>query len=304
MKFLLLMIAAVLPISCRQIPSAGTVADPLIYPQPRMEADYGITDNVVVYTFLPPGYDGNSPDGYAAAFILDGDSHFLTAVREYERFFEEGKADPVLIFGIGYGYSGGAYSGNGRNRDYPTPDSVDLFTGKLISREETNCDRFLQLIKEEIVPDAEKFWRIHPEKKALLGHSLGGGLAFYAFQTYNRTSNNSLRENPFSIFCYADGGASYGDIKRVEALTESSGSRFDVSGGRSLTLYAVYGFSVSPVSVLVTESLLETLRERNYPDLKIHRFYPRNDNHGATMETYLRNSLKLISNFTEGFQDF
>lgn len=63
MKFLLLIIAAVLPLSCRQIPSAGTVADPVIYPQSRMEADYGITDNVVVYTFLPPGYDGNSPDG-------------------------------------------------------------------------------------------------------------------------------------------------------------------------------------------------------------------------------------------------
>lgn len=38
--------------------------------------------------------------------------------------------------------------------------------------------------------------------------------------------------------------------------------------------------------------------------LEIHRFYPRNDNHAATMTTYLRNSLKLISNDRNGFQDF
>lgn len=296
--------AVVFLAACQFQPSAGTVGEEKVYPRSEIETAYGIPEDVVVYIYLPPGYDAGAAGGYAAAFVLDGDSHFETAVREYESFYEEGKTDPILIFGIGYGYPGGAYSGGGRFRDYPTPDSVDLFTGELLPKEKTNCDNFLKLIKERIVPDAEKAYRIDAGRKALLGHSLGGGLTFYAFQTYNRTATDSLTENPFSIYCYADGGTSYGDMKRIGAITASAGTRFDESESRSLTLYAVYGYSVNPPSVMITESMLYSLLEKNYSDLEIHRFYPRNDNHAATMTTYLRNSLKLISNDRNGFRDF
>ncbi len=295
-----LMIACSLPVVLPEV--VGTLDDQWQYNREDIEPIYKIADNVVVYPYLPPDYDPTNAQGYSALFILDGDSHFELATAYYSELLETDECDPLLIFGVGYGYPD-AYSGGGRFRDYAGPDYPSIWDGS-IDNSNVNSDNFYKFMIEKVVPDAKKNYSINDDEIALFGHSLGGAFTYYAFQTFDRSGIDNYTSSPFSYFCVGDQGTTIGDLKRLDAFLQAPETKISVSNPRKISLYFLYGPLVNLTSIIILESMIADLNTKNYPDLSVNRFYPLNEDHAQTMHSYIKNGLRIISNASGGFKKY
>jgi predicted alpha/beta superfamily hydrolase len=118
--------------------------------------------NLLVY--LPDGYNLIATSEYPVIYLLDGGYHFLHASGITQFLSGLGVMPPAIVVGI---------INVDRGRDFtPTPDPKKQKGG--------GADKFMSFIQDELMPYITNTYRTQPYN-ILVGHSLGGTFATYAF---------------------------------------------------------------------------------------------------------------------------
>jgi len=121
-----------------------------------------------IFIALP---DGPVPaGGYTALYVLDGNSMFLTTVDAVRAYSRRRDSDAKALV-IGIGYPQGTDIAAARVFDL-TPDVTEPRS----SHPGGGADAFMDFIVHELKPDIAAKFAIHPQRQALIGHSLGGRL--------------------------------------------------------------------------------------------------------------------------------
>ncbi len=201
-----------------------------------------VDDTFHILISLPDEYN-SSDKRYSVLYVLDGDVSYGIA-SGIARYLEIGANIPELIvIGIGYG-TADKNSGNKRNRDY-RPDN----TG--------GAEKFLQFIKNELIPYVDTNYRTIAGENTLASYSLGGLFALYSlfnqpeiFNRYIIGSPYLLPEN-YIIFDYEE--------QSVATLNKANAKLF-ISVGSEASDEKYF----TPIDELVT-----ILQERNYPGIEL-----------------------------------
>jgi|GEM_PF-2081609 len=253
--------------------------------------DYGINQNIKLKIFLPKNYDAGKK--YPIIYLLDGDSLFKAAAGYLSEMIEKNPDKGAILVGIGYGYYNSylAKFGQGRWRDYTFKEDPQ-FSGI------ANGPNFYKFLSEKLVPDIQKIYKADTSKSTLMGHSTGGDFTYYAFLQYDPSKKDA---NPFANFIVADGGDEKHFVDVWMPEFEKRMQQNSNAAHQTITLYRVYGYLVNPDNLYKIEDLHKWLEGKNYKEIEAYRYYPLNDDHGATMKTFIVNGLKMVLEDKEGF---
>lgn len=142
-----------------------------------------LNEDYSVYVSLPRNYDKNTGEKFPVLYLLDG-SGYLTFVSEAVKMLSTKNGNGVsgmpecIVVGL---------TSNNRERDM-TPPQVQGWappSNPLMDMSKIKwggADNFLEHIQKEVMPYIEKNYRTQPYR-ILVGHSLGGLLAFHAMVT-------------------------------------------------------------------------------------------------------------------------
>ncbi len=139
---------------------------------------------VAVPTSPPP------PQGFPILYVLDGDAYFAgysDAARISDLY--GGPNAPAIVVGIGY--AGGAKAAiDGRRRDFGSSALTSAGT-PVEAKSARGSDAFLEVLRSELNPLVSRRAKVDPNRRVLIGHSLGGLFAVHvlltdpgAFSTY------------------------------------------------------------------------------------------------------------------------
>ena len=136
--------------------------------------------NYTIKVALPDNFNPASHK-YATVYVLDGEENFDFVAVNCKKISNDLSTPNVLVVSIGYG--------NDRTVDY-TPTKAAEGKG--------GVDKFMQFIKEELIPKMERDYGADTLRKnrIILGHSFGGLAAAYAFTNYNNVFGNYLMLSP------------------------------------------------------------------------------------------------------------
>ena len=128
-----------------------------------------------LYVKLPPGYNApeNADRKYPVIFFNDGGYCWLTAVGVTRAPFNLGGYEDAIL--VGFSYAKGERGVASRIRDYtPTnnPAWRKFTTG--------GAKAYLSFIRDEAIPFIAAQYRTAPERRMIVGHSLGGLFGAYA----------------------------------------------------------------------------------------------------------------------------
>lgn len=130
----------------------------------NMQDDYPLT------VMLPGNYTATQ-DVLPLILVLDGVWHLNNVVNVVET-----NGTRAVIVGIG----------NNQRRE---PDFVPpQFNGSFPELQDGNADRYMAMLRDEMIPLLEQRYRIDSTRRYLIGHSLGGLLVEYALLTDNPDS--------------------------------------------------------------------------------------------------------------------
>lgn len=120
-------------------------------------------------------------------YLLDGGNLFpmLTPYAKYLNIPDE--LPPMILVGISYGTQDWR-KGNMRSRDYTLPAKErDHYGG---------AENFHQFLQQELIPLIEKTYPANPDKRFLMGHSIGGQFALYTTMYQPGTFSGLIASNP------------------------------------------------------------------------------------------------------------
>jgi predicted alpha/beta superfamily hydrolase/uncharacterized protein YciI len=153
-------------------PYVKTNGEIRVLPSTRPDRQYQL------YIGLPASY-GKEPDRrYPVVYFTDAYWGY-EGVRAIYWGLEYDKTIPeVILVGIGYVGENLDYD-QLRNTDmWPPVQARNMFTPDLMVGQ---ADQFLQMIETQAIPLIEREYRADPKHRVLMGGSLGGGFALYAF---------------------------------------------------------------------------------------------------------------------------
>lgn len=131
-----------------------------------------VADDYVLRLRLPPGYDAEPERRYPLVVQLDptafGLQEFATTAGLISQYAETNRWPEAIVLGVDYA------DPFTRERDYQLPEVLTRdYAGD-------GADRFFRVLRDEILPHVEGTLRIDPAHRILMGHSKGGGFAWYA----------------------------------------------------------------------------------------------------------------------------
>lgn len=126
-----------------------------------------------IYVRLPQGYQ-DSEESWPVIYLLDGGILFPMLVPYHFMLTIDDVAPEAVIVGISYGGLG--YSnGNMRSTDYTVAaDEVDHYGG---------APAFQSFLAAELLPLVDGRYRTDPERRVIVGQSLGGQFVLYSALT-------------------------------------------------------------------------------------------------------------------------
>ncbi|GBD90689.1 MAG TPA: alpha/beta hydrolase [Candidatus Pacearchaeota archaeon] len=209
-----------------------------------------VDDTFYVYIRLPKHYS-ETEKRYPVLYLLDGDIAFNMAT-SIVRYLQYGKFVPdIITVGIGYGTMLSDHELNFRDRDY-TPTK---FPGREISG---GAYRYLQFIKNELIPFIDSTYRTDSTDRTLNGYSLGGLFTLYSMLKEPDLFNKYIVGSPFIY-------------RNLEDLLNLEDSLYESEGKLSGNLYITVGENESlekyqdPISRFV-----KRLQGREYKNLNIY----------------------------------
>lgn len=159
------------------IASEPSAAERMVPLPAALRGDYFTlkSDNVrrvfQIYVRYPEGYDADTERHYPVVYMLDGDSIFPMLAPTHQFLTYDEKLPEALIIGIAYG--GFDASVNKRNVDFN-------FAAPEVKTGEDGAAAFLAFLKQELIPDIERRYRADPNRRILVGQSLGGNFVLWS----------------------------------------------------------------------------------------------------------------------------
>lgn len=123
-----------------------------------------------IYVHLPMSYSSGDAT-YPVMYGLDADIGFGSAAEMATLLPVRNELPELIVVGIAYGAYPGQ-EGNNRTRDF-TPTAVSDFPSS------GGAEKFLQFLRDELIPVIEAKYRTKPADKTLSGASLGGLFSLY-----------------------------------------------------------------------------------------------------------------------------
>lgn len=124
-----------------------------------------------VHVRMPESHEPGADRRYPAVYLLDGGNMF-PLLAGYYRYLELGEEVPELILvSVSYG-TDYFREGNQRSRDYTAEAPEPEFWG--------GADAFLGFLREALIPLVESRYPADPERRVILGQSLGGQFVLYS----------------------------------------------------------------------------------------------------------------------------
>lgn len=226
-----------------------------------------LNESIRAGIYKPENYNGQLQK-YRSIFVLDGDYLSPLAATNVESLSSAGNSTPCIIISI---------LSNNRQRDFtPVSDS----TGYQDSKGSGGADHFLKFLENELIPQVEKKYNLS-ENRIILGHSLGGLLAYYSF-LYN--------ERLFPTIISIDGSLwwDHGTIgkKFIEKMTRMPNYHGEIFECRKDIN--------QPVQFKPNLELLKYLAFQRPPGLNYHYLEIKNANHATIIYPGIYYSLKAI----------
>jgi enterochelin esterase-like enzyme len=227
-----------------------------------------VDDQYLLRIRLPPDYD---PDAaYPLIVQLDptyvGTQQYAITVGLVSDYAGRGEWPEAIVVGVDYPSDPFL-----RERDYIPPDPPDPeFAGD-------GADRFYRMLAEELVPKLEADYAIDPARRYLLGYSNGGVFVWYAL----------LRHDPALGPPLFAGGVA-GDNGYDEALFTYERWHAERAQDLPAAIYTTRAVYNGAVQQIVYEAMLERLRERDYPSLRLDGSVLDTDHAGAVWPSYER----------------
>ncbi|PWD99557.1 alpha/beta hydrolase [Marinilabilia rubra] len=185
MKNLLILLLALLPMSCKSSKSDDQSVTFKHFP--KMESDFIPARDVMV--MLPPGY--NEAQSYPVLYMHDGQMLFDSATTWNEqewgmdevitKLIREKKIRPVIVVGI-YNTENRAleYMPNAPKAELDTMERPKGFEGEVMS------DHYLKFLTKELKPFIDETFATQPGpgNTFIMGSSMGGLISCYAISEY------------------------------------------------------------------------------------------------------------------------
>jgi uncharacterized protein len=152
-----------------------------------------------VYVSLPRDYD-KQKSSYPIVYLLDADYTFSLVQNIAWFLADENELEPMILVGIAY--PGVAQEKHGplfkmnRTRDYTPTRIATGGYGAEFQKHSGGADKFLDFIRDELIPQMETKYRVAPHDRTLVGMSFGGLLASYALCTRSNTFQRLLIISP------------------------------------------------------------------------------------------------------------
>jgi predicted alpha/beta superfamily hydrolase len=226
-----------------------------------------------IWVYLPVGYEQNV-EKYQTIYVLDpddkaenGPTNFLYIAKLCQKLSEQNKKPSPIVIGIRHG--------DYREIDYtPTKFTTKGFSG------EGGADQFLKFIKKELIPKIEKDYRVMPnrEKRAIIGHSLGGLCGAYAFAKHNEAFGNYLLLSPSLIY----------DNEII--LQYEQETRKSIQSKKQLVYFGVGGTEPNMVPPI---DLLNDRLKKYYPNAKSKLYINSGKGHNSSKDENIKKALEF-----------
>ena len=157
-----------------------------------------------LYVGLPSNYDSTS-DRYPVLYLLDADYSFPVAQTMIKHLSERKRLRPMIVVAIACEgcdtYESDRYRMN-RTRDYTPRFSATGGYGPEFQKVSGGAPKFLQFIREQLIPRIDRDYRTIPGQRGIVGHSYGGLFATWVLLTAPDTFSHYIIVSP-SLW-YAD----------------------------------------------------------------------------------------------------
>lgn len=229
-----------------------------------------VGDDYLLRIRLPPGYDPDLAPGYPLVVQLDptfaGLEEYATTVGLISDRAGRGEWPETIVVGVDYPDDPGL-----RDRDYLPPDPPNpAFDGD-------GADRFYRMLAEELLPALATEYAIDPARRYLLGHSNGGVFVWYA----------AFRHDP-DLGPPLFAGAVAADNGYDESLFTYERWHAERADDLPMTLFATRSFFNGATQVVVFDAMIERLRGRGFPGLRLETAALDTDHGGAVVPSFER----------------
>lgn len=162
-KVCILLVAALLLMSCGEPNKSATVQDPVPLHDSFSIVSIPLAETRLINIWTPPGYEG-STDPLPVLYMADGGikEDFSHIANTLDELIAAKKIDPVILVGI---------ENTQRRRDLSPPTSVAK--DREIAPVVGGSAKFRDFIKEELMPQIERRYRT-TDKNGIIGESLSG----------------------------------------------------------------------------------------------------------------------------------
>lgn len=140
-----------------------------------------------IYVRLPEGYEPAAAATYPVVYVTDGDSLFPILAASHLFLHYDERLPEAVVVGIAYG--GFEPSVNFRGVDYRGPRDGQPM-------EAAGAAAFQALLRDELIPEVERRYRVDPRRRILFGQSLGGGFVVYSALTEPDLFWGRIASNP------------------------------------------------------------------------------------------------------------
>ena len=216
-----------------------------------------------IYISLPGDYNYTQKN-YPVIFMLDAYSSF-GIMTQMVRLLTFNKDLPELII-VGISSEGGSKEFNyNRMRDF-TPTETQNEKERLMFPISGGGNKFLNFIKDELIPFVKSNYRIDEKDKTLVGHSLGALFAFYFLFTEPNLFNRYVIISP----------ALFWDNEYLLKLEDSF---YEKNKTLNATVYTTVGSLEDSIFINPWQKLVDKIKLHNYNGLKLIAKISENETH-------------------------
>lgn len=215
----------------------------------------GIDYRLAIY--LPESY-GSTDQHYPVIYLLDADIAFGMAANFMQFLVWGDKIPEHIVFGIGYDMQSIDEWARLRELDFKIPEVQ-------ANPPDSHADRFLAVVKEEIIPFVEGNYRVKAGERTLYGFSSSGFFTLYALCNEPGLFRRYLAGSPDTDLSFP-----YLTAHDQQLLSRKNAAPIDLCitvGGKEN--------GASQSSVVTFQGLVAAIQSRAYPGLRlITEIYP------------------------------
>jgi predicted alpha/beta superfamily hydrolase len=243
--------------------AATDQADPLMIGE-RFHIESKVLAETRTYIIHTPDSYKTGKDACPVLVLQDGEEHFALTTSAVDMLSRNGRIPPMIVVGI---------NNTDRTRDMTPTEPATGFSGAPWTQSPGGADKFLSFIADELLPAVDRNYRTRPYR-VLIGHSLGGLFAVYAFMNRPEVFNGYIAISP-SLW--------WDD----QALVKSAPAYFTAHKNMRADLYMAMG-SEGLEMLGGAWKLSAALEEAKLPDVRWQFKRSPEEDHGTTpyMSTY------------------